>query len=133
MDLAVQIEQIGQDDQSWLGSAHGTAMGRPITLDAALFVLATHFPNGYLPSGTAVAKFTATGRYGPYTTGAANGLQTLVGFTLTATKVTTTTSTPVAALFEHGRVVSARLPFQAGTGSVDATGQTQAAGRIIFI
>lgn len=133
MDLTAQFTSFGVEDQTWLGSAHGTSMGRPVTLDASLFVLATHFPQGYLPSGTAIAAFTATGKYGPYTPGASNGLQNFVGYTLTATQMKTTTSTPQAALYEHGRVIVANLPFSSGTGAIDSAGKTASAGRIIHV
>jgi hypothetical protein len=125
MDLAPTIETIGQDDQRWLGTAHGTAAGDSITLDAAAFVAGTHYPNGYLPSGTCVSLNTSTSKYGPYTTGGANGTGTAAGFLLTPVQVKTGTSTPSGALYWHGEVVTAYLPFQSGTGSIDTTGKGQ--------
>lgn len=124
MDLSPVIDTIGQDDQRWLGSAHGTASGDPITLDASLFTQNTHYPNGYLPSGTALSKHTVSGKYGPYTTGDSN-LGTAAGLLLTPTRIVSGTATPGGALMWHGEVVLANLPFQSGAGSIDSTGQGQ--------
>jgi hypothetical protein len=124
MDLSLVTETIGQDDQRWIGSAHGTSNARSITLDAALFTAGTHYPNGFLPSGTVLAQNTST-KYGPYTTGGANGMGTAVGVLLTPVKVASGTSTPAGAMIQHGRVVTAYLPFQSGAGSIDTTGKGQ--------
>lgn len=66
MDLNVTTETFEQDDQSWLGSEHGTSMGRPVTLDISTFTKATHYPKGYIPSGTPIGRIAASGLYGPY-------------------------------------------------------------------
>lgn len=66
------------DDQSWLGSAHGTNECDTITLDGAACLDA--FPDGVIPSGVVLGKITATGKYGPAsTTGntTANEVQTV--------------------------------------------------------
>jgi len=75
MNLAPVTEAFYQDNQTWLGSAHGTNMGRPITLDVSAFTSGTHYPNGYFPSGLPLAKIAATGLYGPYAA-SANEAQT---------------------------------------------------------
>lgn len=72
MDLAQTTESWVSDDQSWLGSAHGTNEGDTVTLDPTTFDLVTKFPNGFIPSGVVIAKITSggnTGMYGPYTPG----------------------------------------------------------------
>lgn len=66
MNLSPQRETFGQDDQSWLGSAHGTSSADSVTLDLSTFSAAAHYPNGYLRSGTPIAKITASTKYGPY-------------------------------------------------------------------
>ncbi|MGW1998145.1 hypothetical protein [Embleya sp. NPDC001921] len=66
MDLSLRTETWGQDDQSWLGSQHGTEAARSITLDVSKFTANTHYPSGYFPSGIPLGKVTATGLYGPY-------------------------------------------------------------------
>lgn len=56
------------DQKSWLLSPHGTDPGATpgITLDISAFTSSIHYPNGYIPSGTPLAKITASGYYGPY-------------------------------------------------------------------
>ena len=49
-------ESFGGGDQSWLGSAHGIANCRTEKLKVSGFTKGTHYPNGYIPSGTPVAK-----------------------------------------------------------------------------
>src|SRR5690625_694348 len=60
-----EVEYAVVDDPSWLGSAHGVNATRSITLDVSKFTKSTHYPNGVIPSGTAVAKIAASGKYGP--------------------------------------------------------------------
>jgi hypothetical protein len=128
------VESFGQDDQSWLGSAHGTNEGRSITLDVSKFTANTHYPNGYFPSGIALGVVTASGKYGPYDDTASDGRQALVLFLFCAVKAPASTSTPVvAAGLDHGRIVQAKLPIQSGAGSVDAAGKADVAGRIWFV
>lgn len=126
MDLSLRVETFGQDDQSWLDSAHGTDAARSVTINiAAGFVAATHWPTGHLPSGTKLGKITATGLFGLYDDAAVDGRAVLVGFTLTAQKIGT--GNVVAPLFDHGRVNEARLPF-----TIDAAAKVDVAGRIQF-
>lgn len=114
------------EDQSWLGSAHGTNAADPITLNAASFVSA--FPTGIIPSGVVLGKITATGRYAPYIDGNSDGTQTAVGHLLTTVDLTNGGLLPAsanwanasAALFSHGQVVEAKLPTGHG---LDAAGK----------
>lgn len=66
MSLKIKNETFGYEDQSWLGSAHGTQAGDPITLDLSAFTAADHYPAGFLKSGIVLGRITATGLYGPY-------------------------------------------------------------------
>lgn len=50
----LKTESYGSGDQSWLGSAHGIGNARSSVLDISTFTAGTHYPNGYIPSGTAV-------------------------------------------------------------------------------
>lgn len=50
----LQTESYGAGDQTWLGSTHGIANARTAVIDISTFTRATHFPNGFLPSGTPV-------------------------------------------------------------------------------
>lgn len=52
--MRLKTESYGSGDTSWLGSNHGTDNGRTSTVVIANFTKATHFPNGYIPSGLAV-------------------------------------------------------------------------------
>lgn len=128
MDLSVRTETFGQDNQSWIGASHGIDMARSITLDTSTFVEGTHYPDGYIRSGTPLGRITATGLYGPYDNAAADGREVLAGFLMTPTKPGAVPTTDVgAALFEHGRVVEANLPI-----AIDALAKVEVAGRITF-
>jgi hypothetical protein len=48
----LQSETVGAADQSWLGSTHGSRNARTETIDISTFTPSTHYPNGYIPSGT---------------------------------------------------------------------------------
>ena len=129
MDLSLRTETFGQDDQSWLGSAHGTESARSITLDVSTFTAGTHYPDGYLKSGLPLGKITASGKYGLYNDAASDGRQACVGLLFTATKVGSTNAVPVSgAMLLHCLVVESKLPV-----AVDANGKTDVAGRIIFV
>jgi hypothetical protein len=130
MILAQTTEQFGSDDQSWLGSAHGTDATETISLDTSLFTAGTHYPDGYFKSGLPLGKITATGKYGPYSDAASDGRQTLVGFLFAAVKAPTdNTIDPSAAMLTHGKVRTSRLPL----GAVDAAGIADVAGTIRFV
>ena len=75
MDITVRSEAFGVEDRSWLGSAHGTEATRTITLDVSAFTAGTHYPDGYIPSGTVVARNDSSGMYEPY-----DGDNTAAGF-----------------------------------------------------
>ncbi|MFD9282788.1 head decoration protein [Streptomyces mirabilis] len=131
MILAQTSESFGSDDQSWLGSAHGTDATETISLDTSLFTPATHYPDGYFKSGIPLGAITATpGKYGPYDNAAVDGRATLVGFLYAAVKApTVNTIDPSAAMLTHGKVRESRLPL----GNVDAAGHTDVAGTIRFV
>lgn len=98
-----------------------------VTLDITKFTAGTHYPNGYIPSGTAIGKVTASGRFGPYNDAASDGTQTLYGFTYGDVRAIRQNGT-TASMVGTGAVVSgavsvAKLPFQSGAGAVDANGK----------
>jgi hypothetical protein len=128
MNLTQTTESFGQDDQSWLASAHGTSNARTITLDTSTFTSGTHYPNGYFPSGLPLGKITATGKYGPYNDAAADGTEVLAGFLMTAIDApSVNTIDPQGALLWHGAVIEAKLPV-----AVNANGKADVAGRLTF-
>lgn len=130
MILAQTTESFGSDDQSWLGSAHGTDSTETISLDTSTFTPATHYPDGYFKSGIPLGEITATpGKYGPYDNAATDGRQTLVGFLFAAVKApSVNTIDPSAAMLTHGKVRASRLPV-----AVDAAGKADVAGSIRFV
>jgi hypothetical protein len=128
MDLTPRVETFGQEDQTWLDTAHGTSSARSITIDMAKgFVQGTHYPNGYLPSGTCLAKTTVNGQdvFGLYDDTATDGRQVFVGHLFTTVKAS---GTVIGALYDHGRVNRSRLPF-----AIDDAGVADVAGRIQYV
>lgn len=72
-DISMSTVSYQVEDKSWLLSQHGTGPGMTpsATLDISAFTSGTHYPNGYIPSGTALSKITGAGagdvgKYGPY-------------------------------------------------------------------
>lgn len=131
-DISVVSTNYQSEKRGWLWGEHGTEPGSTpsITLDISTF--AGLYPNGYIPSGTALAKITATGLYGPYDSTASDGRQTpAAGSTyllFSSVKALAPNGTPLskvgAAGFIHGFVDPARLPFQTGAGSAAAAVKT---------
>lgn len=102
-------ETVGAGDQSWLGSAHGIANCRTEMLDISAFTSGTHYPDGYIKSGTPVAK--VGGVLVPYddTQGTTTAAGVLAGFVFTDQKVNGAEDFAVPVL-DHGRVRTAKLP-----------------------
>lgn len=114
----LRTETFGGGDFSWLGSAHGIGNARTATLDISAFQQATHYPDGYIKSGTPVAL--VSGALVPYdgTEETEAGAGVLAGFVLTDQPVVGTAKFAVP-LLDHGRVKTAKLPvaFTAPTGA----------------
>ena len=125
----LKTENLGGGDLSWLGSAHGIANARTEIIDISAFTAGTHYPNGYIPSGTPVAK--VSGVLVPYdpTEGTTTAAGVLAGFVLTDQPVVGTNDFG-APLLDHGRVRVAKLPvaFTAPTAAAK-----RAATTIVFI
>lgn len=62
-----------------------------------------------LKAGTPLGKITATGKHGPYASGAADGRQTCLDYVLGDT-VDVTDGEVVARVFDHAVLLEARLP-----------------------
>lgn len=103
-------ESFGSGNMAWLGSAHAIENAQTAMLDISAFTAGTHYPDGYIPSGTPVAK--VAGVLVPYdaTEGTVTGAGILAGFVLTDQKVVGTADFSVP-LFDHGRVKTANLPI----------------------
>lgn len=110
----LKTETFGPGDQSWLGSSHGLRNSRTETLDLSTFTAGTHFPNGYIPSGTPVAK--VGGVLVPYDKTEATTYYdgVLAGFLLTDQPVVGTTGKYGVPLLDHGRVKVANVPYSGG-------------------
>ncbi len=117
MDLSIHTESYQQEDQSWLGSADGTNSARSVTLDAATFTEATHYPDGYLLSGLPLAD-QGDGTFGPVNSAATDGTQNLAGFLFTA-QVTDGTGHVGAPMLDWGRIVTDKLPVALDAASQD--------------
>lgn len=119
----ISVEATGSfttDDRPWLlfeavGHQQPVATTHAV-LDFSLFTAATHYPDGFIPSGVVLAKVTATDRYGPYSGSATDGRETAAGHLYNATKVPAVTATKVAvAVVDAFAVVSeSRLPANHG-------------------
>lgn len=120
----LSTETFGAGDQSWLDSPHGLRNGRTEVLDISAFTANTHYPNGYIPSGTPVAK--VGGLLVPYTSaeGTTTAAGVLAGHVLTDQRVEGTNDFAVP-LFKHGRVKAAKVP----TGTDAFTAPVAAAKR----
>jgi len=117
----MKTQVIHGGNPTWLGSMHGVENSRTAVLDMAKFTPATHYPNGYLPSGLPLAKQT-NGTYEPYASG-----KTLAGF-LTWERSVNGDPKQVVPLLDHGRVIVAKLPV-----SFTAPAADKNATNIIFI
>lgn len=112
------------EKRNWLLGLHGTEPGAnpTVTLDVSAFTPATHYPNGFFPSGLALGRITASGLYGPYDNAAVDGRETAVGLlfsSLTVPDEDDTTEDVAGAMLVHGFVDASKLPI-----AVDAAGQT---------
>lgn len=129
-DIAVTSTTYQPTDRPWLlweaDGKYGSVARTSGTINFALFTAGTHYPNGYIPSGTVVGKVTTGGRIGPYDNAQTDGRQTAVGFLFNDTKVPTDTATKVevAIVDAFAAVSQSRLPANHG---LDAAGITDLA------
>ena len=110
-----ETESFVASDMSWLGSAHGIRNGRTSSLAVSNFTQATHYPNGYLPSGLAV-NAADEGNILPYTGVAGEEL----AFLLTDKTVKASTDVLAVSVLRHGTVRTSKLPVALPAGTVDA-------------
>lgn len=102
----IRTENFSTGDQSWLASSHGLRNARTKVLDISTFTKTTHYPQGFIPSGTPVGE--VDGKLVPYDAAAETGASTLVGHILTDQTVTTDADFGVP-LFDHGRINAAKI------------------------
>lgn len=115
----LRTETFGSGDMSWLGSTHGIRNARTAVIDVSTFTKATHYPDGYLRSGTEV-NVADEAAVKPYTGVAGEQL----GFILTDQQVVGAADFG-APVLRHGIIDKAKLPIAhvAGTGA-DTAGFT---------
>lgn len=107
MNLAQKTETWGNEDLSWLGSAHGLEMADSITIDRASMT-AGWVTDGVIPAGVVLRKLAATGRYMPWATGdAAAGI-------LISPVMVGASGNPQGAVIRHGQVIVSKLPATSG-------------------
>lgn len=127
--FATRREVFGADDQTWLGSAHGTdtADSATITLDAPAIA---GYTNGVIPSGTLLTK---SGNV--YT--ADNTSATPDGFLLDPLRLTYNGGYPIGPgnvvgnIVRHGQVVDARRVAK-GLPALTNAQKTALAGRFVI-
>jgi hypothetical protein len=132
-DISVTTTSWQVEKRDWLLSPHGTDPGTNpvIVLDVSAFTPAVHYPNGYIPSGTNLAKITASGLYGPYTV--SNEAQTLTegGSGLTSFTITWSGQT-TASIDDDATAAEVQAALEAlsniGVGDVVVTGGPLASG-----
>lgn len=132
-DIGVFSQPFTAEDRSWLLSEPEDAYCPGLSLDIAKFTQATHYPNGFIPSGTALGLVTATGLYGPYDDTAVDGRQAATGILFGSIRAINPLGYALAkvgaAQVVYSAVISvSRLPFNAGNaaagrGYIDTAGQ----------
>ena len=122
-------------NMEWLGSGHALRNGRTEILDISTFTAEDHYPDGYIPSGTPVAKVNDV--LVPYdaTEGVITDAGILAGFVLTDQPLfvvpgATATEDINVPLFDHGRVKVGKLPV---TFVKPAAAAKSSATTIVFI
>lgn len=129
-DISMQSTNFQVGDRSWLLAEPDYKPN--ITLDISKFTGATHFPDGYIPSGTVVGLITASGMFGPYDGAAADGTQTAYGLTYGDVRAirqdgSTASQVGTSAVVYDCAVSVSKLPFPVGSGTkgaLDATSNT---------
>lgn len=130
-DISVRTASYIAENRSWTIGKHGHDETIPGTLDISSLTAATHYPNGFVPSGLVLGIITATGLLGAYDDTAVDGRQTAVGYlfsTVTVPNLADLTKDIGVAYLVHGFVKISKLPIQAagtpaGRGYIDAAGQ----------
>jgi hypothetical protein len=122
----------GSGDQSWLGSSHNLRNARTVQLNVSAFTAGTHYPNGYIPSGTPLAIVGGLGV--PYTSAEATttGAGVLAGHLLTDQPVVGSNNF-AAPLIDHGRVKAAKVPTGTDAFTAPVAAAKRAVNTIVYI
>lgn len=130
LDIGLQSTSYQVGDRRWLLAEPDVKLN--VTLDPSKFTANTHYPNGYLPSGTVVGKVSASGLCGPYDDEAEDGREVAYGVTYGDARFVRQNGTTAAkvgiSVVVYDTIISAgKLPFQSGAGSIDANGKADLA------
>ena len=112
MNLGLVTESFSQDDQRWLASEHGADTAQSVTLDISDFTAATHYPNGFIPSGTVLQAGTDATKCGPFDPTDEDAVA--VGILLEAVHVQGTAD-PNGAMVKHCFIDTTHMPFNSTT------------------
>lgn len=126
-DISLQTTNYQVGNKQWLLQEPKVKLN--VTLDISKFTQATHFPNGYIPSGTVIGIVTATKLAAPYDPAASDGSQTAYGITYADVRAvrqngSVATKVGTGAVVNDAIVSVGKLPFQSGKGSIDSAGKT---------
>lgn len=130
MGLDLTIKNVAftpPEDQTWLGSHHGTQSMDSITLDAALCV--AKFASGVVPSGIPL-KRQASGRYAPAVTAEVPDYHLFTTQDLTGGGGHAAVDTPASGLWT-GEIVAAKVPTYTGITTVVAANTTSGLFRYV--
>jgi hypothetical protein len=119
----INVDQLGAVGSFTGGSSPAVAVVTATPGQPAPYV------NGFIPSGTVIGLVTATGLFGPYTSGASDGTQTAYGLTYGDVRVirqngSVATKVGTGAVVYDAAVSVSKLPFQTGPGSIDSAAKT---------
>lgn len=114
-DITVHSSAYQVDNREWLIGTHGVDITPGVTLDISKFTKNTHYPNGFILSGTPLGIVTATQLYGPYNDAASDGTEVCRGLLFSFVRAIDGTGTTLAkasgARFVHGAVKESKLPI----------------------
>ena len=114
-DISVRSHSFQVDNREWLIGQHGVDLTPGVTLDISKFTKNTHYPNGYIKSGTPIGLVTATNLWGPYNDGASDGTEVcrglLFSFVRAIDEFGNTLTKVGGARFIHGAVKESKLPI----------------------
>lgn len=133
VDFSIKTTASGlKVDTRWRVSKHGESNARPGQLDVSTLTATVGLVNaGYIPSGTALGKVTATGLWAIYNAAASDGTEVLAGFLNDDDGVETDGTTDVpAAILVHGIIDASKLPVTAQRTSVLTADQS---GSFVFV
>ena len=136
-DISVFTQPFQAENLAWdLTPPHG-GFDQQGTLSVAAFTQAEHYPNGYIPSGTALGLITASGLLAPYS-GLSNEVQSvteggsgLTSFTLTYSGQTTGSLAAAATAAQVQTALAALSNI--GAGNVTVTGANGGPYTVSFV